>query len=100
MSVHSSTPQPLAASCLEAAAAAVRIGVGYVPPALASLVRDAKVSRLADGSTLTAKRVDAVWRLVEEAWDRALPPGTSDLLYEIWSDRFAGAAVARQDWSA
>ncbi|MEA2247468.1 MAG: hypothetical protein QOH46_1997, partial [Solirubrobacteraceae bacterium] len=70
-----STPEPLAASYREAAAAAVRIGVGYVPPAFASLVRDAKASSLMHESTQMAERVDAVWRLVEEAWDR-VPPST------------------------
>lgn len=92
MSIQPSTPEPLAASYLEAAAAAVRIGVGYVPPSLASLVRDAKTSWLADGSEGNGERIDSVWHLVEEAWDRALPPGTPDLFYEIWSDRFGRAA--------
>jgi hypothetical protein len=94
MSNRSSNPDPLFASFLEAAATVVRIGVGYVPPALASLLDEAKGSHLAGESLAkTQKRMDAVWGLVEDAWDRALPPGSPDLFYEIWSDRFARAAA-------
>lgn len=93
MSTPSSFPDPLFAGYLEAAATAVRIGVGYVPPELASLLSAAKDSRLGGESHARAlKRADGVWVLVEEAWDRTLTPGSAGLFYEMWSDRFAGAA--------
>jgi hypothetical protein len=82
----------LFASHVEAAADVVRIGVGYVPPALKLLLQDARAGRVTRRSHASTRRVDAVWALVEHAWDRVLPSGSADLFYEIWSDRFAQAA--------
>lgn len=90
----SSFPHPTYASHLEAAADFVRIGVGYVPPALALLIGDAKAGRVVPRTRATVKRMDSVWALVEHAWDRVLPPDAAGLFYEIWSDRFAQAATA------
>jgi hypothetical protein len=42
MSTQSPSPDQLFVSYLEATATAFRIRLGYVPPALASLVRDAR----------------------------------------------------------
>ena len=85
---------PLFACHLAAAADVVRVGVGYVPPALKLLLQDARAGRVAARSQATFERLDAVWALVEFAWDRVLMPGRAGLFYEIWSDRFDQAALA------
>jgi hypothetical protein len=80
---------------LQAAADAARIGLGYTPAPLASLLAETsdvnqprRVVRALD------ERMDAVWQAVESAWDRVLPTDRTDLFYEIWSDRFAAASDA------
>jgi|SRR3954471_6618742 hypothetical protein len=91
-----SLPDPMFTSHLEAAADVVRIGVGYIPPALALLLGDARAGRIVPRTHETVKRMDDVWALVEDAWDRVLPPDGAGLFYEIWSDRFARAAAAAE----
>ena len=94
MATRPFNPDPLFASHLEAAADVVRVGVGYVPPALKLLLQDARAGRVAARSQATFKRLDAVWAIVEHAWDRVLTPESAGLFYEIWSDRFDQAATA------
>jgi hypothetical protein len=93
MPTHPFPLDPRFASHLDAAATVVRIGVGYVPSALKLLVGDARSGRLTGTQHATLHRMDAVWALVENAWDRTLPVDRADLFYEIWSDRFAQAAT-------
>jgi hypothetical protein len=77
---------------LQAAADAVRIGVGYTPAPLASLLAATRdVNQPRDAFRALDARMDAVWLAVESAWDRVLRPDRTDLFYEIWSDRFAAA---------
>jgi hypothetical protein len=93
MSARLTVSQPMFTNHLEAAPDVVRIGVGYVPPALKLLLLDAKAGRLPAGSQATVKRLDMVWALVECSWDRVLPPDGAGLFYEMWSDRYAQAAA-------
>src|SRR4051812_43834391 len=64
MSILVSLPNPLFAGHLQAAADVVRVGVGYVPPALTLLLQDARAGRVPSRSQATLKRLDAVWALV------------------------------------